>query len=236
MVFEFEGKTEKEAIEKAMYELGIERDSFDVEILEVRRGGFLKRGNVKIRLHLDDKEAVYPRSPQKAEIPADEDLERTSAEPLSPEEDAAFEARMLEFLRTLIKKMGMGGNLSVRSRERKKLVIGINTNNSAILIGKQGRTLDALQLIATIYAKKIIKRDTRIMLDCENYRRQREDALVRLAHSVADRVRLSRRSVLLEPMNSYDRKLIHTTLEASDVSTESEGSGLYKQIRVSYRG
>jgi spoIIIJ-associated protein len=77
----------------------------------------------------------------------------------------------------------------------------------------------------------------RVILDSENYRIRREESLVRLAYSVADKVRESRSSILLEPMNPFERRLIHTTLnDISDVETKSEGEGLYKQVRVFYKG
>ena len=76
-----------------------------------------------------------------------------------------------------------------------------------------------------------------MILDSENYRIRREESLVRLAYTVADRVRENRGSILLEPMNPFDRRLIHTTLnDIADVETKSEGEGLYKQVRVFYRG
>ncbi|MBO4731435.1 MAG: protein jag, partial [Spirochaetaceae bacterium] len=79
--------------------------------------------------------------------------------------------------------------------------------------------------------------DTRIILDSENYRIRREESLVRLAYNTADKVRTTRNSILLEPMNPFERRLIHTTLnDISDVETKSEGDGLYKQVRVIYKG
>ena len=88
-----------------------------------------------------------------------------------------------------------------------------------------------------IYSGRLGKDDTRVILDTENYRIRREESLVRLAYNVAEKVRESRSSILLEPMNPFDRWLIHTTLnDISDVETKSEGDGLYKQVRVYYRG
>ena len=74
-------------------------------------------------------------------------------------------------------------------------------------------------------------------MDIENYRIRREESLVRLAYTTADKVRMNRGSLLLEPMNPFERRLIHTTLnEIGDVETKSEGEGLYKQVRVFYKG
>ena len=77
----------------------------------------------------------------------------------------------------------------------------------------------------------------RIILDCENYRIRREEALVRLAYTTADQVVIRKTSILLQPMNPYERRLIHSTLtDIRDVDTKSEGEGLYKQVRVFYKG
>ena len=122
-------------------------------------------------------------------------------------------------------------------REEHKLGLKIESKHSSILMGKKGKNLDALQLLANIYAGRQGREDMRIILDSENYRLRREESLVRLAYTVADRVRESRGSILLEPMNPFDRRLIHTTLnDISDVETKSEGEGLYKQVRVFFRG
>jgi spoIIIJ-associated protein len=133
--------------------------------------------------------------------------------------------------------MGYPGKVSVLFREEKKIGLKIDSEHSSILIGKKGKNLDALQLLANIYAGRQGREDMRVILDSENYRIRREESLVRLAYTVADRVRESRGSILLEPMNPFDRRLIHTTLnDIADVETKSEGEGLYKQVRVYYRG
>ena len=113
----------------------------------------------------------------------------------------------------------------------------MSSSKSSILIGRKGKNLDSLQLLANVYAGRLGREDVRVILDIENYRIRREEALVRLAYNTADKVRTSRRSILLEPMNPFERRLIHTTLnDISDVETKSEGEGLYKQVRVFYKG
>jgi spoIIIJ-associated protein len=148
-----------------------------------------------------------------------------------------FEQKMEAFIQELIQHMGYSSKVSILFREESKLGLKIDSEHSSILIGKKGKNLDALQLLANIYAGRLGREHTRIILDTENYRIRREESLVRLAYTVADRVRESRSSILLEPMNPFDRRLIHTTLnDISDVETKSEGDGLYKQVRVYYRG
>ena len=121
--------------------------------------------------------------------------------------------------------------------EDKKLGIRMDSPNSSILIGRKGKNLDALQLLANIYAGRLGHEEVRVILDTENYRIRREESLVRLAYTTADKVRSRRNSILLEPMNPFERRLIHTTLnDIPDVETKSEGDGLYKQVRVLYKG
>jgi spoIIIJ-associated protein len=132
--------------------------------------------------------------------------------------------------------MGYEARVAVQFREHQKIGLRIDSPDSPILIGRKGKTLDSLQLLTTIYAGLHGHRDLKIILDSENYRIHREEALVKLAYNMADRVRSSRGSILLEPMNPFDRRIVHTTLSnVADVSTESEGEGLYKQVRVFYK-
>ena len=239
MIYEFEGRTEKEAIDKAAEELGLQKDDFDVEILETQRSGLFKKGYVKIQIHTN-------QGPGAAGSGIEEEGDAGSVAQGGqfshavfgdPEPRNEFEQKMIDFIEGLIKLMGYQGKVSVLFREDRKLGLKIESDNSSILIGKKGKNLDALQLLANIYAGRQGHEEMRIILDSENYRIRREESLVRLAYTVADRVRENRSSILLEPMNPFDRRLIHTTLnDISDVETKSEGEGLYKQVRVYYRG
>jgi len=228
MVKDYEAKTEKEAIELAASDLGLERDQFDVEILETQKSSLFKKGFVKIRVHTlenntveEDKDSSFSRSSYVADlVPQDE-----------------FEKKLLEFVENVITKMGYDIKTEIIFREEHKLGIKLNSESSSILIGRKGKNLDALQLLANVYAGRLGREDIRIILDTENYRIRREESLVRLAYTTADKVRSSKNSILLEPMNPFERRLIHTTLnDVADVETKSEGDGLYKQVRVLYKG
>ena len=259
MVYEFEGRTEKEAIDRAAEELGLQKDDFDVEIVETQRSGLFKKGFVKIRVHTNlpgKSGASEPKSrtegnfygAQKNEL-ADGDDDSSDVVPSNigrhlsqsvfgdPEPKNEFEKELIEFIEGLIQRMGYSGKLMVIFREERKIGLKIDSEPSSILIGKKGKNLDALQLLANIYAGRRGREDMRVILDSENYRIRREESLVRLAYTIAERVRENRGSILLEPMNPFDRRLIHTTLnDIADVETKSEGEGLYKQVRVFYRG
>ncbi|MDR2608100.1 MAG: protein jag [Treponema sp.] len=244
MVYEFEGRTEKEAIDRAAEELGLEKDDFDVEIVETVKQGLFKKGSVKIRIHTDKPVEGYKpeKEPGVGDVTKDPGAEGGGARFSQavygdPEAKNDFEQKIIDFITGLIEHMGYPGKVSILFREDKKLGLKIDSEYSSILIGKKGKNLDAIQLLANIYGGRQGREDTRIILDSENYRIRREESLVRLAYSVADRVRENRGSILLEPMNPFDRRLIHTTLnDIADIETKSEGEGLYKQVRVYYRG
>lgn len=246
MVYEFEGRTEKEAIDAAAKELGLERDGFDVEILESQSGGLFKKGKVRIRVHAGGGEpapaprrrATAPESAPRAPAPAPKAARpEEAAEPANPLAADEFEAKVLEFTKRVIEGMGYTCEVAVLFREPEKLGVRIDSEHASIIIGKKGKNLDALQLLVNVYAGRLGREDTRIILDSENYRIRREEALVRLAYDTAEEVRRRRQSVLLEPMNPFERRIIHTTLnDIVDIETKSEGEGLYKQVRVFFRG
>ena len=228
MTYEFEAKTEKDAIEKAAAELGLEKDQFDVEILETQKKTLFKSGYVKIRVHTDESQ------PSSYKSESYESPRKAVANPLPQDE---LEQKLIDFVSEIITKMGYEVTVEIAFREEKKIGIKLTSSNSSILIGRKGKNLDALQLLANVYAGHLGHEEVRIILDTENYRVRREENLVHLAYTTADKVRSSRQSILLEPMNPFERRLIHTTLnDIPDVETISEGEGLYKQVRVIFKG
>ncbi len=232
MNYEFEGKNEKEAIEKAALELGLDKDQFDVEIIEVQKKSLFKAGYVKIRVHpVNDTTVNKPFTHSSEPVNT---AKYTATNPLAQDE---FEQKLIDFVSETITKMGYEVTVEISFREDKKIGIKLTSSASSILIGRKGKNLDALQLLANVYAGHLGREDVRVILDTENYRIRREENLVHLAYNIADKVRSSRQSILLEPMNPFERRLIHTTLnDIPDVETISEGEGLYKQVRVIYKG
>jgi len=216
-VKEFEGKNEEEAINKAIESLGLDRDDIDVEIVEAKKAPFIfGGGKVKIRVHLEE---------EREELAG------------SLEPDGDFENQIIEFVKGLIERIGISAQVNISFRQDNKIGVDIDSQDSGILIGKRGQTLEALQTIVNVAATRIQDSHPRIIVDSQNYRSRRERSLIRLAHQTADEVRRTRDSRLLEAMNPFERRLIHTTLSKErDVETSSEGDGLYKRVRVYYRG
>jgi spoIIIJ-associated protein len=224
MVKEFEGKSEKEAIDNAVDALNLDREQFDVEIVEANKKGIFRKGNVRIRVYVEDDAA---EEAEEEEEPAGEAEEETDPEPQNE-----FEEGMKEYIETLTEKMGFPGRVHVAFRRPGKVGLSIDSEHSGILIGKKGKNLDAIQLLANIYAGKMDEH-TRVVVDAENYRSRHEENIIRTAKKTAAFVRKSGKSRLLEPMNPFERRLVHTTLnDMNDIETKSEGEGLYKQVRV----
>ncbi|MBP5451392.1 MAG: protein jag [Treponema sp.] len=236
MTYEYEAETEKEAIEKAAQELGLEKDQFDVEILETQKKSLFKKGFVKIKVHtVDTADHVAPEFDGK--VPNATTCAKNPHIVANPMPQDEFEQKLVDFVTEMINKMGYEVTVEVMFREDKKIGIKLTSESSSILIGRKGKNLDAMQLLVNVYAGHLGREDIRVVLDSENYRIRREESLVRLAYVTADKVRMNRNSILLEPMNPFERRLIHTTLnDIPDVETKSEGDGLYKQVRVIYKG
>ena len=224
MMKEFEGRSEQEAIAKAVEELHIEREDFDVEIVEPVRKGLFKKSNVKIRIHFEDENDVPEES---YDVQSTQDEEELDA-PINSD----LEDKLLLFVATILEKMGYQGKVSISFRKARKLGLNIESDNSSIIIGRKGKNLDAIQLLANVYAGQIDP-DLKVIIDSENYRMRHEEQLIRMAFKTAEQVKKSGRSRLLEPMNPYERRLVHTALnDFGGVETKSEGEGLYKQIRI----
>jgi spoIIIJ-associated protein len=236
VVKEFEGKTEKEAIDRAIEELGLDRNEIDFEIVESKRPGILFRGGkVKIRVHMSEElEETDEQADEQADdgTPAGGVARREGGEP-----DSQFEAAMVDYTRGLLDRMGFDAEVTVNFREDRRLGLDIEADGSAILIGKQGKTLEALQFIVNLAAGRMGGQTTRVVLDTQDYRSRRERSLLRMANQVAEQVRRNHDSQLLEALNPFERRLIHTSLARhGDIETVSEGDGLYKRIRVIWRG
>lgn len=224
MYRDFEGKTEAEALQKAREELGLVNDDVYVEVLEETKKGLFKRSYVKIRVYYGEEEK------EDIEKAVSEDSFSDDGKPLTAESDV--ERKTIEFVTTLINKMGYDATVTISARRDSKISLNIESDNSSILIGRKGKNLDAIQLLANVYASTIDE-DAKIVIDSENYRMRHEDQIVRNAVRSAEYVRRSGRSKLLEPMNPFERRLVHTALnDFKGVETKSEGEGVYKQVRI----
>lgn len=155
--------------------------------------------------------------------------------PVSPEEAAAAQKQAEEFITALMKGMNMDVNISASfDHANNELLLNMEGPDMGILIGKRGQTLDSLQYLTSLVINKEHKEDyIRVKLDTEDYRSRREATLRNLARNIAYKVRRSRKPVALEPMNPYERRIIHSALQNDRyVTTRSEGEEPFRHVII----
>ena len=170
--------------------------------------------------------------------PAEVKVEPVVTEPFvaTPEEqltDTAKNAR--EFLSGLTERMGVPAEIAVSETEEQLRMV-LSGENMSILIGRRGETLDAIQYLTSLNVNRTREDYLRVSLDTENYRAKREEALRKLAVRMAGRCKKSGRRVALEPMNPYERRILHSALQADpDVTTHSEGEEPYRRVIITLK-
>ena len=258
------GRSEEAAIQAALEKLGMDRDEVSVEVLERAKTGFLGIGScpakVKVTYEAPDeaapaptpaparvekKPAPAPAAPKRerpapavstaatavAERPAAAPAPLVSAD-LAGDERAA---RIEEFLTGLLNHMGAQAAPKITLDEQGNYDVELLGQDLGSLIGRRGETLDAIQQLTGYAVNHGQSKRVRIHVDAEGYRAKREESLVRLANKVAGKVVKYRRNVTLEPMNAYERHVIHTALqEFPDVSTYSIGTEPNRRTVVAY--
>ena len=142
-----------------------------------------------------------------------------------------------DFLKDVFRTMNMEVELeTVYNEEEKTMDIDLKGDDMGILIGKRGQTLDSLQYLTSLVVNKYTEEYVRVKLDIENYRERRKETLETLARNIAYKVRRTRRPVSLEPMNPYERRIIHSSLQDDKyVVTRSEGEEPYRHIVISLK-
>ena len=253
-------KTLDDAITEALIQLGVTSDQLEYEVIEKGSAGFLgigmKQAVIKARRKVvEEPEAeivedvksepavMKKEEPKtvKKEIAKKETIKKETVkkEPAKKEADLAkVESQTIEacekFIYDVLKAMDMT-DVKVTSvvDEEGALSIDMEGSNMGILIGKRGQTLDSLQYLTNRVANKMQEGYVRVKLDTEDYRRRRKETLENLAKNIASKVKRTRRTVSLEPMNPYERRIIHSALQGDPaVSTHSEGEGPYRRVVV----
>ena len=140
-----------------------------------------------------------------------------------------------EFLLGMFGKMGLSVQIE-KLTTKDKITFQVHGEDLGILIGKHGQTLDAIQYLTNLVANKEVRRRCQIVVDVENYRSRREETLIQLAHRLGAKVRRTRQKIALEPMNAFERKIIHLALQnEKNVKTDSEGQEPYRHIVIYYK-
>ena len=189
---------------------------------------------VKAEIEYDEKpKQTTEKVEKKEEIKNDAPVKREVE--LAEVTDETKEA-VSTFLKDTLKAMGMEVEIALDIDEDGSLSINMSGPNMGILIGKRGQTLDSLQYLANRVANKHQSGYVRVKLDTENYRARREETLKHLAKNIAHKVKRNRRPVALEPMNPYERRIIHSALQNDPyVTTHSEGEEPYRKVVVTLK-
>ena len=164
----------------------------------------------------------------------DETKEEPKSEPFSAEQKEEIKKQINAFLDNMFGAMNMTVNVDITFDDEENSVnIDLSGDNMGVLIGKRGQTLDSIQYLTSLVINKNSDKYVRIKLDTENYRRRRKETLESLAKNIAYKVKRSRRPVSLEPMNPYERRIIHSALQSDKfVSTRSEGEEPFRHVVV----
>ena len=202
---EFEGKTTEEAIENACTHFQVPSEELEIEIVSVGSPGFFGLGGRKAMIR-----AAQAQGPEDDLLPlAQQILEQTLAKMQEPATVTA-------------------------TQEEDRINLLIETSAAGLLIGKQGQTLDALQYLVTKMLAKQTRGKVRIAIDVEAYRARHNEALALLAQKYGEKVKRSGRPITLNPMNPYDRRIVHMALQGDkNLKTISRGEGLYKKVIIS---
>ncbi|MDW7672527.1 MAG: RNA-binding cell elongation regulator Jag/EloR [Bacillota bacterium] len=200
------GKTIEEAIAIGLTELGCTREEVEVKILEAPYKGLLGI--------IGSKDAKV----QLIKIEKDRTVEETRA-----------------FLQDLFKSMNLEVTLDIDYVED-QMKIDLSGPNMGMVIGKRGQTLDAVQYLTSLVANKHREKYVKVFMDTENYREKREQTLIRLANKMAKTVKMTRKTMILEPMNPYERRIIHAALQSDPrVQTYSEGEEPYRKVAITLK-
>ena len=235
---EFTGKTAEEAIEAGLNELGLSREEADIRILEEGKKKLF--GYVKARVEIAPKAAERASDEEKAfgqteSKTSDKNAAETNLEVSNIHRDSLGRTdgeRAVEFLEGLLELLKITACTELK-REGEKIEIEVTAANTKAIIGRHGEMLDAIQTVAGAVANTGREEYKRVVVDCENYRENREATLQNLAYKLAGKAVRYAEKIKLEPMNPYERRIIHAALSGrQDVTTESEGKEPYRYIVI----
>ena len=207
----FTGKNVEDALTKALVEFGVTSDKVEYEVVDKGSNGILGIGSkpAKINVKIKEEKPIVVE-----EAPAD------------------IEAVIVEFLSKVFDAMNLTVKINVNITEE-SVDVDLVGDDMGVLIGKRGQTLDSLQYLVSLVVNKKSDKYLRVKLDTENYRERRKETLENLAKNIAFKVKRTKRSVSLEPMNPYERRVIHSALQNDKyVTTKSEGEEPFRHVVV----
>jgi spoIIIJ-associated protein len=227
--YEFEGKTTEEAIQNAARELNLPVEELNIDVIEPGSAGIFglvggRKAKIKVTLkppsELEEEEEAEEQEPRQRKDEPQED-------------DVNFAKRTLEEILALIPVEAT----IAATRGEGRINLRIQGDRSGLLIGRKGKTLDALQFLVNKIVSKALDKKIDVVIDSENYRRRREDSLAQLALKMGDKAKRIKKPVTTNPMNPHDRRLVHLALKDDEqLETRSRGEGLLKRVVIIPKG
>ena len=250
-------KTVEDAVLEAAMKLATTREHLEYEVIEKGSAGFLgfgaKAAVIKARALTDEeiekaavelepvkevvKQEVKKEVKEEKKVEKVEKTEETVVEKAAKAVAAGKEISAEDFLKDVFKAMDMVVDIKVtENKEENSLDIELAGEEMGVLIGKRGQTLDSLQYLVSLVVNKYSDEYVRVKIDTENYRERRKETLENLARNIAYKVKRTRKTVSLEPMNPYERRVIHSALQNDRyVTTHSEGEEPYRRVVVTLK-
>ncbi len=221
---EVKAKTIDDAITDALVQLGITSDQLDYEVIEKGSAGILGLGRKDAVIKARKKVAVPEKKPEKVVEKKENDF-------------PALEKSVVEFLTQVFAAMQLEVEIITKIDEENKVInVDFKGPEMGMLIGKRGQTLDSLQYLTNLAVNKQSESYIKVKLDTEDYRKRRKETLENLAKNIAYKVKRTKRPVSLEPMNPFERRVIHSALQNDKyVSTHSEGEEPYRHVVVTLK-
>lgn len=215
---EFEGKTTEDAIQNASRKLNVPEEDLEIDIIEPGSAGiFGLVGGKKARIRVHMKSFEEQTEP-----------EATTTAP-APDEVAVL---ALETLRQILGRIPLEATVNAEQSDG-KITLLIEGDRSGLLIGRKGKTLDALQFIVNKIVNKALDSKVSIVVDSENYRKRREEILTQMAIRMGDKAKRIKKPVTTSPLNPHERRVIHLALKEDEgLDTKSRGEGLMKRVVI----
>lgn len=235
---EFSAKTVADAITDACQKFTVTSDNLDYVVVSEGSNGFLGLGAkpaiIKARVKSEEEVAVAASKPVAA--PAEEKVAAAVAT-AAVTSDLSVEDQTKKFLQDVFKAMNMTVVIDAKYSEAEHtLEVELSGDEMGVLIGKRGQTLDSLQYLISLVVNKGTGEYIRVKVDTENYRQRRKETLENLAKNISYKVKRTKRPVSLEPMNPYERRIIHSALQNDRyVTTHSEGEEPFRRVVVTLK-
>ena len=232
--YEFEGKTIEDAINTGVEKLGVERENANYTIVSTPKSGFLGFGSkpAVVKFSIEQPDEVSVAEPEKS---TKKEIKSAIKEEMKDSEisDKTISAAV-DFIKNVLEKMSVSVEDFETTTEGEEIFINIKSSEKGFIIGRRGENLDALQYLTTLAVNRNSGEHVKIALDIGGYRDERVKTLENLALRLAAKAKKTRRNVSLEPMNAYERKVIHSALQNDkSITTYSVGEEPNRKIVIS---